>query len=86
MTGAGSAALHSFSQRCDSSSSSRNSNCSICRCSLSDFRPKLHAVQLGQQQLQMLNLALARLQLPPRGCQPVFDRKQLYMLGQDQRS
>jgi hypothetical protein len=32
-------------------------------------------VQLGQQQLQMLNLALARLQLLLRGCQPVFGRK-----------
>jgi len=39
MTGAGSVPLHSFSLRCDSSSSSRNSNCSICRCSFSDFRP-----------------------------------------------
>ena len=39
MTGAGSAALHSFSLRCDSSSSSRNSNCSICGVSFSDLRP-----------------------------------------------
>ena len=31
--------VDSFSLRFDSSSSSRNSNCSICRCSFSDFRP-----------------------------------------------
>ena len=52
--------VDSFSLRFDSSSSSRNSNCSICRCQLLRLPPKLHAMQLGQQQLQMLDLALAR--------------------------
>jgi hypothetical protein len=37
--------------------------------------PKLHAVQLGQQQLQMLDLALTRLQLLLRGRQLVFGGK-----------
>ena len=39
MTGAGAGALGSFSLRFDSSSSSRSSNCSICRSNFSDLRP-----------------------------------------------
>jgi len=38
-TEAGSGGVDSFSLRLDSGFSSRNSNCSICRCSFSDFRP-----------------------------------------------
>ena len=45
------------------SSSSRNSSCSICRVQLLRLASKLHALQLGDQQLQMLDLALAREQL-----------------------
>jgi hypothetical protein len=69
----------SSSPRFDSNSSSRNSNCSICRCSFSDFPTKLHAVQFDQQQLQMFDLPLSRQQLLILG-------DQLLVLRQDQHA
>ena len=40
----------------DSNSSSFSSSCSICRSSFSDLAPRLHAPQLGDEQLRMLDL------------------------------
>ena len=63
MTGAGFGRFGFLSLRFDSSSSNRNSNCSIWRCSFSDFRPNLHAMQhamqLDKSKLQMFDLALS---------------------------
>ena len=61
-----------FSLRFDSSSSSRSSNCSICRSSFSDLRPNCMRCSLASSRLQMLDLALAG--------------DELLVLCQDQRS
>lgn len=50
------------------------------------FAPELHAPQSGQQQLQVLDFVVARLQLfPLRGEQLVF-REELFVLRQNQRA
>ena len=65
-------------------SSNCNSSCSICRSSFSEERAELQAPQLGDQQLQVLDLGLARSQLLALRMDLRALRRDLRLLREDQ--